>query len=326
METFAIAAVIVIVLALLSSMVIFTIALTEFAEARAAGAKQVTESKQQQFWVGYQLLVLPVIYMVMRLPCSSWPWLVEHAVLSAGLSGGLVVGGACLAIVLSKREAVRWHRAIRVVANLLMLAGMVGLFSTAIVGNGCHLQSKAPRSEAANNQASSRYAPGDTPFREMLRGAGRQFAWSAFALNDSVQVLRELGAGSPDAASVSGRGYTRLTKRVEEFSRSVSLLGFGFAIALTALLILATRRGVGAWAGRAGWRRVLRTVMVGLAGIVFLPFSFSVVGVYFAQVLTPTYLVSAWAAGTVLGIVVTLWLVFAPSAPRSQPVMPVAKS
>ena len=314
MGTLAIATLVGFMLAALSSLAIFAIALAEHIPARVAGSDVPVKNPQSQFrgWV----LGVPIVTVlaVSRLPCSLWPWLIEHAMLSAGLCGGLIAGGAGLTIALSKPGVARWHRALRVVGKFLVLAGVAGLVSTATFRGGCPLPSEAALKPVG--QSSSQKAPDDSPAKAMFRVVARQMAWSTLALEGTVQALREEFSASSDAASGQRPSYARLAKLVEQFSRSTSLAGAVFAIGFAALLVLATRRGVDAWAARSGGRRVARGVMVGLAGIAFLPFCFSVVGVYLGQVLAPAYIVSAWAAGTALGIVVTLWLVLVPSATR----------
>lgn len=325
MSATAVAVLIGQLLAILSTVALFAIAVIERVGAHTAGEKPVPASKLEQFGSVYVLLGLPALYVFLRLPCSSWPWLIEHPAIGAVLSGGMLVGGACLVGVLSKLEAARWHQALRAVGKLLMVAGVVGLIGTAFVGAGCRLQSDAAPSGSVNGQPSSSSLQNETPLTGMVRGVASRLARSVVAGEDAVEALREY-VWVDEAASPSRRAFTRLTKGIEVLSRSMSVVGVAIAGALCALLILAIRGGVDAWSARSGWRRVLCALLVGLAGLGLLPFCLSLIAVYLGQFLAPPYLVSLWLAGLSGGIVVTLWLMLAPAVQRRQPAIVASES
>ena len=133
----------------------------------------------------------------------------------------------------------------------------------------------------------------------------------AFAVDDVVKILRE---ETPEKA---GRIFTVLTGSIDKLSRSVSLSGVIAALGFVALLVLTTRWGFDCWSVRVKWRRWLRIPLVGITGIGMLPFYFGLVAVYVAQAVAPASMAGAWIAGMGLGVLMTVWLLFAP-APRAQ--------
>ena len=77
----------------------------------------------------------------------------------------------------------------------------------------------------------------------------------------------------------------------------------------------AVRRGINRWSSRAARRGWLRVIIVGLAGIGLLPVCLSIIAVYFGHVMAPAYQTEAWLAGLAFGVVLTIWLVVARTAP-----------
>lgn len=105
----------------------------------------------------------------------------------------------------------------------------------------------------------------------------------------------------------------------------VSLSNAVFAAGFAAFLVYVTRWGFDRWSARATWRRWLRILLVGVAGIGMLPFCFSIVAVYVAHAVAPANMAGAWIAGMGIGVLMTVWLLFAP-APRAQAEMTTPQS
>lgn len=265
------------------------------------------------------LIKLAVLGSAPGMRLSSQPWLVEHALLIASISAGLLAVGILLANVLSrlapdgrKPSALPW------VAVLLLIAGAWGILFTTFTGVGCQMEVQVRaeiwREREANGQVVRRHA--DSPCEEHV-GAVYRLASSIVMIDDAFEALREYVVSPSQSASTTDSAFARLADHVDDFGRMVSLLVATFAAAFSVLLVVSTRYNVNPWAARAAWRGWLRIAMVSMAGFVFLPLCLSAIGVYLGQFWAPTYMVGAWLAGIGLGVLMTVWLLFAP-APRAQ--------
>jgi hypothetical protein len=298
-----------------ATLTVVYIGLRELFSGTSARAKPATAGSEGSGVLGGTAMLL--FLLSTKVPCLSVPWLVKNTVLALSIGVPLALAGA-VGITLLGSASGSLRRLLYGIAGVLLVVGGLGIvagslggIATAVVGGGCQFAAHEPRLESGADQNAARRGTSDTALGAIGSVILRPTIDMAFAVDDVAKILRE------ETPAKAGRIFTILAGRVDKLSRSVSLSGAIAALGFVALLVLTTRWGFDHWSARATWRRWLRIPLVGVAGIGMLPFCFSIVAIYVAQVVTPASMAGAWIAGMGLGVLMTVWLLFAP-APRAQ--------